>query len=157
MKKLLSFILGLALMASISAQAQTSAAFTLATGQTNIASGEVYLSQITYSGTGSLWFYDAPATNLLRAIPTYTNVSSSISTQVSTYISYYGYTNNVTNVVFTLSTNSVTGTTNNYPTVYIASMSGTPTTVTFTPGRLMLNGITVASTNTANVTVWYSK
>jgi hypothetical protein len=157
MKKILSFILGLVLLTSVSAQAQISQAFSLATGQTNVVSGEVYLSQITYSGTGTLWFYDAPATNLLRTFAAYTNVSSSITTNVSTYVGYYGMTNNVTNIVFTLATNTVAAATNSYPQVYIAAMSGSPTTVTFTPGRLMLNGITVASTNTANVTVWYSK
>ena len=155
--KFFKYLIAALALLTVSVQAQLSTGFTLATGQTNVVSGEVYLSQITYSGTGSIWFYDAPASNLLRSIVTYTNVASSVTTNTSTYIGYYGMTNNVTNIVITLSTNSVSGTTNSYPQVYIAAMSGSPTTVTFTPGRLMLNGITVQCTNTANVTVWWSK
>lgn len=151
---------------SVSNTKAASASITVAAGvMTNfplLVSGPVKISQVVLTSTGtniaSVQFIDTPTNALTFTNAAYTNITSYLTNYINNWTNYYGVVNSWTNISLVDITNSVAGTTNNYPVrMILATPTNSSTRVdNAVYSYLYTPWVTNTGTGSINVTINYS-
>lgn len=151
----------LASVAFSAAKAATATA-TVTTASTNslITVGariQSYVVANSSAATCTIKFFDAPSTSLTYTNPAYTNYVSYTTNIVTSYVTYSGVTNSLTNSGLYSYSSTVAAATNNYRTIVTLTVpAGETVTYTPTDGTLVSFGLTSTNSTNAAITITYS-
>jgi len=160
MKKIIASLFSLIAAVSLSSAASISIAVAPSTATNVMGSlfgGYAKVTSVTFNCTSSsnatVVVYDSTTNVFTYTNAAYTNITSYATNLVTTWTNYFGVVNSATNVNLVDVTNSVAGTTNNYPQRFsVSALVGTTTTINPT-SYIFENGIWATNTSAGSGTL----